>query len=116
MNISAVKLGGQEVTELSQISAGSTINVETEYANSTAEAIDGTVIVVFYSEDKMEAVLTKDTTIASGACGKDTATFAFDVPEGLDMTNVSKVSVMLWDGFSDITPYCGAVDIPAQAE
>ncbi len=110
MRIDAVKVDGEEDKALSDISAGSEISVVTKYANSTAEAIKGSAIVVFYDQGgNAVKVLTNGTTVAAGAYGTDDTTFKFEVPSDIDMTQISKVSVLLWDGFTDITPYCSPV-------
>ena len=109
MDIASVKVDGNANAALSNISTGSVINVAINYANSTNAAINGTAIVVFYGGGKVISALTDDITVDAGEYGTDNSTFEFTVPVGLNMANVEKVSVFLWDGFTDITPYCPAV-------
>ena len=104
MSIKAVKVGGANVTELSDITAGSTINVETRYANNTESAITGVVIVAFYGTNKVVKMLTGNTSAAANSYGTNTT--AISVPVDLDMAGVIKASVFLWDGFENIIPYC----------
>lgn len=107
MNINAVKIGDTKVGALSDITAGSTLNVEVNYANSTAEAIEGDVFVAFYNGKRLVRVLMGSKTVSAGEYGTDVSTFSFAVPSDLDLT-VDKVSVFLWNGLSNITPYCRA--------
>lgn len=107
MSIKAVKVGGAAVSGLSDITAGSTINVETRYANNTESAITGVVIAAFYGTNKVIKTLIGNTSAAAGSYGTNTT--ALSVPAGLDMTAVRKVSVFLWDGFENIIPYCSEV-------
>ena len=109
MEIASVKVDGNANATLSNISTGSVINVAINYANSTNAAINGTAIVVFYGGGKVIRALTDDITVNAGEYGTDNSSFAFTVPAGLNMANVDKVSVLLWDGFTDITPYCSDV-------
>ena len=109
MDIASVKVDGNANAALSNISTGSVINVAINYANSTNAAINGTAIVVFYGGGKVISALTDDITVDAGEYGTDNSTFEFTVPVGLNMANVGKVSVFLWDGFTDITPYCEEV-------
>ncbi len=104
MSIKAVKVGGASVSGLSDITAGSTINVETRYANNTESAITGVIIVAFYGTNKVVKTLIGNTSAAANAYGTNTTVIS--VPAGLDMTAVRKVSVFLWDGFENIIPYC----------
>ena len=107
ISINAVKIGGNAVTALNEITAGSTMNVETRYANNTASTISGVAIVAFYGNHKLIQALTSNTTVNAGASGTDT--IAFTVPSGINMGAVDTVSVFLWDGFGNITPYCNEV-------
>ena len=109
MDIASVKIDGNANAAFSNISAGSAVNVAVNYANSTNAAINGTAIVVFYGDGRVIRALTNDLTVAAGEYGTDNSTFEFTVPSDLDMANVDKVSVLLWDGFTDITPYCPEV-------
>lgn len=106
MSIKAVKVGGTAVSSLSDIEDNSTVNVEVKYANNTAEAITGTVIVAFYGNNRILDALVNSRTVGAGQYGTDSTTFSFDVPSEIEMSTVDKVSVFLWDGFADITPYC----------
>ena len=106
MEITAVRIGGTAVNSLSDITAGSTINVDFDYVNSTADTINGTAIVAFYSGGTLVGIVYDDTTVAAGAHGTDTTTFALTVPVTVNMATVDKVSVFLWDDFINIMPYC----------
>ena len=107
MSIKAVKVGGAAVSSLSDITAGSTINVETRYANNTEDAITGVVIAAFYGTNKVIKTLIGNTSAAANSYGTNTT--ALSVPAGIDMTAVRKVSIFLWDGFENIVPYCNEV-------
>ena len=109
MDIGSVKIDGNANATLSDINVGSTINVAVNYANSTNAAINGTTIVVFYGGGRVIRALTNDMAVAAGEYGTDNSTFEFTVPAELNMSDVDKVSVFLWDGFTDITPYCPEV-------
>ena len=112
MAIRSVKIGGADVSALSEITAESTINVVTKYANGTEEEVSGVAILAFYGNGKLIYADTDEITAQAGTYG--TATSAFTIPEGFDMSGVDSVSVMLWDGFANITPYCEFVGFSRQ--
>ena len=112
MNIRSVQTGGEDITALDDITAGSTINIITDYSNNTEEAMVATGIVVFYSKDGgIAGMVTDEAIIEPDATATDDPTFAIDVPSDLDMTKIDKVKIFLWDGFSNIMPYCPKVSI-----
>ena len=122
MRISAIKAGDEAVESITDITAGSTVNVDVIYANSTEDAINATAVMVFRNSngDIVKLLASSlDEPIEAGAfgpkqTGEDGLSFEFEVPSDLDMSVIGDVSVFLWDGFEDNIPYCPKVSIEKQ--
>ncbi len=111
MSISSVDISGEAIAELSDIEAGSTINIITDYANNTEEVMVAEGIAAFYGTngELVKLITAEEAYIEPGATAAEDMTFAIDVPSDLDMANIGKVSIFLWDGLDSIMPYCAKV-------
>lgn len=105
MSVSSVSIGGTPVTALNDITASSSIDVDIDYANTTEDTITGNAIMVFYGNGKLIKALTSDS-ITVGPGSFSNTTKVFNVPSNINMASVDKVSILIWDGFTNITPYC----------
>ena len=108
VEISAVAVDGAPLRSLSKVTPDSTINVTVKSANDTDEAVDYTVLLAFYADNKLVSVQTQDDTVASGEFGINDKEFT--VPSDIDMTAVDKMSVFLWDGLGSMNPLARRID------
>ena len=100
VSISAVKVNDSPVTALSDITPGSTVAVEVE----CSEERSGTAVMAFYKEGKLAGLLKVDKDLTA-----EDKTFEFEVPSELDMAEIDKASIFLWNGFTSIAAYCESV-------
>ena len=105
-------LRSASITDLEGITNGSTITAEIDYVNSSDAALGNLPFVAFYGDDMLLA--TQSVTfgeIAVGKMGSQTVWFTVPGASVLDMSQVDKVSICLWKGFQNSTPYCGEIDV-----
>ncbi len=102
MEISAVNIGGAPVRDLSDVTAGSDVDVVLSYENSSGTAKKGTLVLSFFGGDKLIGLKTVSKTVQSGESGACSA--AFTVPSELDTDTVDEMKVFLWDGPVSISP------------
>ncbi len=107
-----LKVNGQKVENLSELTAGGTLKVEAKYTNSTAANKNLVVIVVYFDKDETMLQTNSVSKIAAASTGSTEAA-EFTIP---DMSKVETVKVFLWDDWSNMNPYCAPVAVQKAAE
>ena len=114
MQIVDVKFDGKSVSTISDIANGATVNVKIACSNKTNVALNGLLSVSYYEENKLLATSSMKPNIKVGEEG--IKSFNLTVPTGINMNKVDKISVSLWKGFNNATPYCDTVDFVKASE
>ena len=112
MAIESVKIGETEIAELSNIVNGETIDVYIEYANNSDEEISSYVSVSYYSDDML--VYTESAvgeTVSAGEMGAETISFIVPSSNIVNLDEVDRVSVCLWEGFENSIAYVASFEI-----
>lgn len=117
MAIESVKIGESEIAELSEIVNGETIDVYIEYANNSNEEISSFVSVSYYSDDML--VYTESAegeTVSAGEMGAETIPFIVPSSDIVNLDEIDRVSVCLWESFENSIAYVASFEIGGNAD
>lgn len=117
MAIESVKIGESEIAELSDIVNGETIDVYIEYANNSNEEISSFVSVSYYSDDML--VYTESAegeTVSAGEMGAETIPFIVPSSDIVNLEEIDRVSVCLWESFENSIAYVASFEIGGNAD
>ena len=109
IDISAASVNGEPFSNISGITAGSTVGVTVSYKNDTEKAIAGNVMLAFYGEEKLAGIQSASLTVQVGTCGVDEKTFT--VPADIDMSTVDNMSIFVWDGIQSLKPLSQSINV-----
>lgn len=112
MAIESVKIGDADVTGLSDITNGATVDVCVEYANNSEKDIESFVSISYYNDGMLvhtESV--KGETVGAGVMGAKTVPFEVPSADELKLDEVDRVSVCLWESFANSIAYVEAFEI-----
>ena len=107
VRINSVKAGDETVKSISDITAGSNLDVACEYAGSSEEIISFTAVLLFYGNGKLVDMQMSDAAVQSDA---GETIVSFTVPSSLDMSGIDKMSIFAWDGLENMTPLAHRID------
>lgn len=99
--------GETEITELSALTAGSTVTVKATAVNTTQEALDLAYIIAYYKGNILADTALAENDVAVGTNGEVTQDFTLPA----DMTGITKVKVFLWSNATELKPYCAAIEL-----
>lgn len=117
MAIESVKIEDADIADLSNIKNGDVIDVSVEYANNSDAAIDSLVSVSYYADDLLlytESV--KGETVPAGVMGAKTVPFTVPAMDIVNMEEVDRISVCLWESFENPVAYVDSFDIGEKEE
>lgn len=104
----SVKANASNVFDIADIITGSTVTVAVDYLNATGEAQDLSVIFVAYKGEEMSYVEIFDADDISATITGMTYKPTFTAP---DMTGVTEIQVMVWNGWDTLKPLAPVVEI-----
>lgn len=99
-----IKMGDTEVTELTQVAKDNVITSNIAVKNTSADEQSVTVIYCYYSADDEGAVLLKACKISTLDIESGADKVIADNHTIEDLTDISKISVLVWDGFENLKP------------
>ena len=106
---------GNIITDIGDVTAGSTVNVLFSYDDGVDEAENSTVVLAFYDDNNIVGVHTADYTVQPDADKTDEKTIAVTIPSELDMDMVDKISVFVWNGLQNIKPLTRDINLEKQS-
>ena len=112
MAIETVKIGESVLSDLNAVTNGAIIDVYTEYANNSEDAIDSLVSISYYDDNMLvhtESV--KGETVPAGVMGANKISFTVPSEEVVDLADIDRVSVCLWESFANSIAYVESFDI-----
>lgn len=112
MAIESVKVAGEELSDLTQVVNGETIDVCVEYANNSDASIESVVSISYYNDDLLLYTQSiKGETVPAGVMGAKDVSFIVPSEGVLSMSMVDKISVCLWDGLKNQVAYVESYDV-----
>ena len=110
-------IGSVSITDLADVTNGSTIKAQIDYANSTDTPLGSLPFAAFYGDNMLLATTSAVIDdIGAGEMGTKTVSFTVPAAAKLDMSKVDKISLCLWKGFKNSAAYCGETDIYNSSE
>ena len=106
-NVASLKIGDEDVVQLSQIKDGDILEATAEIVNSTNEAKQAVLLFAVYGED---GALKEVSSEKISAAANLRAEYKLRHTAG-NMDGAAEIKVMLWEGFETISPIGGSLII-----
>ncbi len=105
-NLLSVTLDGTAVESVSALKAGDVLTVNTEFVNFGETAADAMWIIGYYNGKQFVGRDSVSAKVPAGALTVDPVEFTMP-----DLTDITDISVFLWDTNASMKPYCEQITI-----